>query len=202
MIFISKAKIDALASDLWQWYSLLPGFEIELLLDYLGLDLLWEEVPDEVDGRLLGQLIPEQRLVVLNERYRGQLEEKGGRLRRYTLGHEVGHWSLHADAIRSGALKLFDGERIWCRDGSPDPIERQAEMFSAALLMPRDVLRTALPKQPWRGWRPVYRLADHFLVNVTPMAIRLEELGWMHRDEDGIPVSGPRQAIGQGSLFD
>ncbi len=202
MTFIARARIDTRASDLWQQYSLGPGFDIELLLDHLGLDLLWEEVPDEDGGQLLGQLIPEQRLVVLNERHRRQLDEKGGRLRRYTLGHEVGHWSLHADAIRSGALKLFDGERIWCRDGSLDPIERQAEMFSAALLMPRDLLLTALPKQPWHGWRSVYRLADRFLVNVTPMTIRLEELGWMHRDEDGIPVSGPRQVVGQGSLFD
>ncbi len=202
MTFIPRARIDALASDLWQRYSLAPGFDIELLLDHLGLDLLWEEVPDEGSGQLLGQLIPAQHLVVLNERHRGQLEEKGGRLRRYTLGHEVGHWTLHADAVRSGTLKLLDGERIWCRNGSPDPIERQAEMFSAALLVPKDLLQIAMPEQPWRGWRPVYRLADRFLVNITPMAIRLEELGWMHRDDDGIPVSGPRQAAGQGSLFE
>ena len=202
MTFIPRARINALASDLWQRYSLAPGFDIERLLDQLGLDLLWEEVADEDGGQLLGQLSPEQKLVVLNERHRGLLEEKGGRLRRYTLGHEVGHWTLHADSVRSGTLKLFDGERIWCRNGSPDPIERQAEIFSAALLMPKDLLLTALPKAPWRGWRPVYRLANLFLVNVTPMAIRLEELGWMHRDEDGIPVSGPQQAVGQASLFD
>jgi Zn-dependent peptidase ImmA (M78 family) len=201
MTFIPRARIDAQTSDLWQRFSLSPGFDIERLLDQLGLDLLWEEVADEEGGQLLGQLIPEQQLVVLNERHRGLLEEKGGRLRRYTLGHEVGHWTLHADAVRSGTLKLLDGERIWCRNGSPDPIERQAEMFSASLLMPKDLLLNALPRQPWRGWRPVYRLADLFLVNVTPMAIRLEELGWMHREEDGIPISGPPQAVGQGSLF-
>jgi Zn-dependent peptidase ImmA (M78 family) len=202
MSFIPRARIDALASDLWQRYSLSPGFDIERLLDRLGLDLLWEEIADQEGGQLLGQLIPEQQLVVLNERHRVLLEEKGGRLRRYTLGHETGHWTLHADAVRSGTLKLFDGERIWCRNGSPDPIERQAEMFSASLLMPKDLLLSALPKPPWRGWRPVYRLADLFLVNVTPMAIRLEELGWMHRDRSGIPVSGPVQAAGQDPLFE
>jgi len=75
-------------------------------------------------------------VVVLNERHIDLLEQKEGRLRRYTIGHEVGHWTLHADAIRSGTLSLFDGSRVWCRDGSSDPVERQAEMFSAALLMP------------------------------------------------------------------
>jgi hypothetical protein len=177
------------------------GFDVERLLDRLGLDLVWEAIDDDDGGAILGQLLPEKQLVVLNERHIDRLEEKDGRLRRYTIGHEIGHWELHADAARSGSLSLFDGERIWCRDGSPDPVERQAEMFSAALLVPRDRLRAELPAAPWRGWAPVYRLADLFVVNVTPMAIRLDKLGWMHRDEQGVPVSGPKPAPGQGELF-
>ena len=39
MTFIPKARIDALASDLWLRYNLIPGFDIERLLDHLGLDL-------------------------------------------------------------------------------------------------------------------------------------------------------------------
>ena len=118
----------------------------------------------------------------------------------FTVGHEIGHWILHAEALRSGTLSMFDGERIWCRDGSPHPVERQAEMFSAALLMPRDLVRAALPSASWHGWGPVYRLADAFVVSVTAMKIRLEKLGWMHIDE-GTPVSGPQPAPGQAALF-
>jgi hypothetical protein len=33
------------------------------------------------------------------------------------------------------------------------------------------------------------------------MVIRLERLGWMHRDEAGIPVSGQKPPTGQGALF-
>lgn len=201
MTFIPRPQIEAQAAELWRQHDLRPGFDIESLLDALGLDLLWEEIPND-GGRVLGQLVPEQRLVVLNERHKALLEENQGRLRRYTLGHEIGHWTLHADAVRSGTLRLFDGERTWCRSGSQDGIERQAEMFSAALLMPKDRLLAALPPTPWRGWPRVYRLADLFVVNVTPMAIRLEELGCMHRDQDGIPVSGRRERVGQGGLFD
>jgi Zn-dependent peptidase ImmA (M78 family) len=98
-------------------------------------------------------------------------------------------------------LSLFDGDRIWCRFGSPDPAERQAEMFSASLLMPRDELRAAMPQHPWRGWPHIYRLADAFLVNVTPMKTRLEKLGWMHLDDHGTPVSGAKPVPGQRPLF-
>jgi hypothetical protein len=74
-------------------------------------------------------------------------------------------------------------------------------MYAAALLLPRDHLRTELPKRPWRGWPTVYRLADRFMVNITPMRIRLERLGWAHLDADGIPASGPKPTPGQGQLL-
>jgi hypothetical protein len=201
MMFIAEPQIEARAAELWRRHGLAPGFDVERLLDDLDLGLTWEPVEDDGGSRVLGQLIPQEKVVVLNERHLGRLEAKDGRLRRYTVGHEIGHWVLHAEDVRSGTLSLFDGKRIWCRDGSPDAAERQAEMFSAALLMPRDRLLAVLPPCPWIGWAPVYRLADSFVVNVTPMAIRLEKLGWMHRDEDGVPVSGRRVPVGQGSLF-
>jgi IrrE N-terminal-like domain len=200
MRFIPEAYIEERAAALWQRYRLSPGFDVERLLDQLGLGLVWEGIPDE-GGRVLGQLLLGEELVVLNERHLDALEAKDGRLRRYTVGHEVGHWELHTEAARSGTLRLLPGGRTWCRDKSPDPLERQAEMYSAALLMPRDRLRTALPKRPWRGWPTIYRLADLFVVNITPMKIQLERLGWAHINDDGIPVSGPKPTTGQGQLL-
>jgi hypothetical protein len=71
-------------------------------------------------GRIFGQLIPEQRIVILNERHLDALEAKDGRLRRYTIGHELGHWDLHAEAARSGALSplrptadIGSGPALW-----------------------------------------------------------------------------------------
>jgi Zn-dependent peptidase ImmA (M78 family) len=158
-------------------------------------------VDDNGEGEVLGQLVPDEKLVVLNERHRTRLEQKDGRQRRYTIGHEVGHWTLHSEAARSGTLSLFDGQRILCREKSQHPVERQAQKFAAALLMPRDQLLPMLPPAPWQGWRHVYRLADDFVVTPTAMMVRLEELRWAHRDEDGSPASGPKVAAGQESLF-
>jgi len=202
MTYIPEARIEARAARLRQQHALTPGFDVEQLLDDLGLGLVWEPIPDEPGSVVLGQLIPEQQLVVLNEHHLDELEKKSGRLRRYTIGHEVGHWELHSDNARSGMLSLLTGDRTWCRTGSADPAERQAEMFSASLLMSRDELLAALPRPPWRGWRHIYQLADTFLVNVTPMKIRLEKLGWMHIDDDGTPVSGAKPTPTQPALFE
>lgn len=201
MTYIPNAVFEARVAELWQKHALAPAFDVEDLADRLGLGLLWEELPDEEGAVVLGLLDPNLARIVLNERHLAELEANGGRLRRFTIGHELGHWLFHADAARSGTLSLMEGGRVWCRGGSKDPAERQAEMFSARLHMPRDRLREAVPKTSWCGWRPVYRLADTFAVSATAMVIRLEELGWAHRDESGQPVSGPEPVPGQAQLF-
>ncbi len=200
MSYLAPAQIEARAAELWRDHALRPGFHVEQLVDALGLGLVWEPVEDDGRGRILGQLVPDERLVILNERHLAELEAKDGRLRRYTLGHEVGHWILHATAARRGGVRLFAGDRTWCRDGSPDPVERQAERFAAMLLMPSELIRATAPSAPWTGWATVYSLAGTFVVNATPMAIRLEELGLMHR-VDGEPVSGVERVPGQEALF-
>ncbi|MGA7087949.1 MAG: ImmA/IrrE family metallo-endopeptidase [Candidatus Dormiibacterota bacterium] len=191
MTFLSEAQIEAAAARLWITYGLEPRFDPEQLLDQLGLGLVWEEVDDPEEGKLLALLAPSDKQVVLNERHLEALEAKDGRLRRFTISHEVGHWILHAEAIRSGTLSLFVGDRIFCRVGSKARPEIQAEIFASALLIPLDRLRPRLPRAPWQGWPPVYQLADQFLVSPTAMRVRLERLRLMHVDSELGPRSGP-----------
>jgi Zn-dependent peptidase ImmA (M78 family) len=199
--FIAEAQIEARAAEFHQRFGLTPAFDVEWLVDQVGLRLLWEELPDEEGGKMFGQLWPEAQTIVLNERHREELEGNDGAILRFTIGHEIGHWILHAEAIRSGTISMAEDGRIWCRDKSAHPIERQAEMFSAALLINQEQLRAEIPKHPWRGWAEVRRLATEFRVSQTAMVIRLEKLGWAHRAEDGQPVSGPASAAGQATLF-
>lgn len=200
MKYISEAVFEARAGELWRTYRLEPGFDIEDLADRLGLSLLWEPVPDTDAGTVFGMLDPNTARIILNELHVDDLETNAG-LRRYTVGHELGHWLFHAEAARSGTLSLLQNGRIWCRNGSKDPAERQAEMFSARLLMPRDLMKHALPGGVWKGWPTVYALADTFVVSATAMIIRLEELGWAHRGESGEPRSGRATSPGQSQLF-
>ena len=66
----------------------------------------------------------------------------------FTLAHEVGHWRLHRRkfqkrAVTQASLLPDDPNRpnYICRDGDDDPIEVQADMFAAMLMMPEAMVR-------------------------------------------------------------
>jgi len=65
--------------------------------------------------------------------------------RRFTIGHELGHWCMHRTAS------------IYCRSASVDPAddrperppaEKEADAFAAGLLMPARLLREEYGKDP------------------------------------------------------
>jgi hypothetical protein len=199
--FIPRARIDARAADLWRREGLTVGFDCEWLLDRLGLNLVWDLIAEGQGERILGALQPVDKLVVLNEGRLAELEENEG-LRRFTVGHEVGHWFLHASDARAGQLTLDHAGRTWCRSGSTASPERQAEMYAGSLLIPEDHLRTTMPAVPRGGWPEIYALAERFVVTPTAMIIRLEELGLYHRTGEGVPVVGRRRDERQATLFD
>jgi IrrE N-terminal-like domain len=201
MQYLARAQIEARAAALWRTYGLAVGFDAETLLDTLGLGLLWEGIDEKPGERVLGALRPAARVVVLNENRLPELEESPG-LRRFTVAHEVGHWMLHATDERAGTIPLDSAGRTWCRDGSPEQRERQAEMFAASLLAPEDRLRGRLVGIILHGWPAIYRLAEAFGVTPTAMVIRLEEIGLIHRDGAGVPVRGQVRDARQGTLFD
>jgi len=81
----------------------------------------------------------------------GEAEQWPGR-RRFTIGHEVGHYLLHQD----------EAPRIFCRSGyiggaeeeNPEPLpkppgEAEADAFAAALLMPEHLIRPCFDKYGW-----------------------------------------------------
>lgn len=196
--YVPSVILDGRAESLWRDYRLSPGFDIEELIDGLGLSLLWASIVESDGETILGALDPTRHLVVLNEQHLRLLEENLG-LRRFTLAHEIGHWLLHSEAARSGTIPLDSQGRIWCRSGA-GPIERQAEMFAGRLLVPRDLLVRDVAGV-WSGWGPVYSAAQHFETTVTAMMVRLEELELAHRDRSGIPRAGKVVPEGQGVLF-
>ena len=88
--------------------------------------------------------------------------------RRFTIGHELGHWCMHrSDHIAS----------IYCRSASVDPkderperplAEKEADAFAAALLMPARLLREAYGRD-----RDFGRLCARFGASGAAMGRRL-----------------------------
>src|SRR5690349_10296524 len=131
MPYLARAQVESRAASLWRMHGLAVGFDAEALLDTLELGLLWDGIDEKPGERILGALRPAARLVLLNENRVAELEVSPG-LRRFTLAHEVGHWLLHATDARAGTIPLDSAGRTWCRDGSREQLERQAEMFAAS----------------------------------------------------------------------
>ncbi|HKJ35917.1 MAG TPA: ImmA/IrrE family metallo-endopeptidase [Solirubrobacterales bacterium] len=101
--------------------------------------------------------------------------------RRFTIGHELGHWVLHRDEQAS----------LFCRHGGVDPqedsaeeererpplarIEQEANHFAAALLMPRPIVQEQyerLSRAPDTFWE----MCRAFAVSGPAMSRRLRQV--------------------------
>ena len=140
---LSDEDIEAAAERLliefraWSDAEELP-IPVEVVLEhFLGYEL---EVSDEgmfSDPDCLGGIVFENQTVTIN----ASIENDLGRYS-FTLAHEIGHHVLHRQFYFE---HLADGEtKIICREMNTKPIiERQADRFAAALLMPAETVRTA-----------------------------------------------------------
>jgi hypothetical protein len=82
--------------------------DIELFGDLvLGLSMLWEEIDELLGEEVLAGLRVPERLIVMNERRKQEMEQQSGR-RRLTQGHEMGHWDLFVDLSKIDHPKLFE----------------------------------------------------------------------------------------------
>lgn len=110
-----------------------------------------------------GRLVPEQFVIEVNQVHHPHRQ-------RFTIGHELGHFELK----HSGVVCVQDS-RSW---SDPTRInERQANEFSAALLMPADLVRAA-----WRELAHNGKVAERFNVSDQAMWLRLEALDLLGLD--------------------
>ncbi|MCX6790750.1 MAG: ImmA/IrrE family metallo-endopeptidase [Candidatus Gribaldobacteria bacterium] len=96
----------------------------------------------------------------------------------FTTAHEVGHYFLHQDIIKSKTIIIdgddsLDGSAMLFRSDVDvaTNIEREANNFAATLIMPEKFVKKA-----WEALKSVEECAKVFNVSVSAMAIRLEKL--------------------------
>lgn len=99
----------------------------------------------------------------------------------FTIAHELGHYFLHQDIIKSEETKaiidgdnFLDGSHVFYRldNGRRNEIETEANNFAASLIMPTELVIKA-----WNTVGSVDECAKIFQVSAVAMSIRLERLG-------------------------
>jgi Zn-dependent peptidase ImmA (M78 family) len=100
---------------------------------------------------------------------------------RFTLAHEIGHLVMHRDII-STEVHVDREFAVLMRDATSatgqNKIEREANRFAAALLVPRNLLEKELKAKPFDidGQSPLDELAKKFRVSKQMMEFRITNL--------------------------
>lgn len=104
--------------------------------------------------------------------------DKPATRQQFTLAHEIGHYFLHKDIIKSeeGLIDVdgnLDGGNILYRldEGESTKVEVEANRFAASLIMPKELVEKA-----WNELKNVEECAKVFNVSVSAMSVRLERL--------------------------
>lgn len=208
--YFSSLELERLADNLLAIYQQRSGsqlripVEADLVAESVGLDILWDEIREEPDETVFGEIRPDDRLIVINEKRCELLESTPG-LFNTTVAHELGHWWLHVDhaaldhselpgIIHSSAPPRVD-------DAGHRRDERNANELLSYLLMPSSLLLQRVEAMNLQNWRSLYQLRDAFGVTITAMKVRLEKLGLTYVDGNGQFHKSRREAEGQSSLF-
>jgi hypothetical protein len=170
----------------------------EILETHLKLTMEFDDLQKLLGFRdILGALwAPERRVAIDESLDPCEHPNQEGRFH-FTVGHEIGHWELHrhyflADPTQGDMFPdLRCGPSVICRiSQSKEPVEWQADNFSACLLMPRAMVASAwetavaprrrlthdLSRESLFLDIVIDRLAEDFQVSKQAMQIRLDDL--------------------------
>jgi Zn-dependent peptidase ImmA (M78 family) len=150
----------------------IPIDEITEIYLQLALDFVDTKELFGVDG-VFGALWVEDQRVGIDHSLEPDSNPKMLGRYHFTLAHEVGHWRLHRRkfqkrVVTQPSLLPNDPHRpnYICRDGDNDPIELQADMFAASLLMPEAMVRRVWHSQSTNQGDPLS--LDEIRKSLTP----------------------------------
>lgn len=85
----------------------------------------------------------------------------------FTIAHELGHWLMHQNELKSKPDKYAILYRRPLGEPNPDPVEKQANTFAAALLVPKELL------EKYKDVKDHGKIADIFGVSPEVIGYRL-----------------------------
>ncbi|MBB6611788.1 ImmA/IrrE family metallo-endopeptidase [Pontibacter sp. Tf4] len=173
-------QVNELLTDLKITQAPVP---VRKIAKALGLSIKAYDLGDGVSGALL--LDNDKAIIGVNP---SESRERT----RFTIAHEIGHYSLHKSSSalfvdKDGLIQKIeeDGVRVLFRDGKSSSgevkIEREANAFAAALLMPVNLLKKEINSLDLDNYKHdeeiINELARRFKVSTIAMTYRLTNLG-------------------------
>lgn len=148
-----------------------PGFDIIKFIKKLNIEVIPKKFSDDISGFLA---INNGKVVISFN------ENEGNERKRFTLAHELGHFFLHS---KNQPLFIDKSPKIMYRNNASSTgevlIEREANAFAAALLMPQKLIIQEIDKlQENDASKIIYKLAGKFKVSEQAMSFRLSNLGY------------------------
>jgi len=146
-----------------------PPVDVYAIADYLGITVVNLVIGNDVSG----MLIRDAEVLTV-----GLHHSHSARRKRFTLAHEIGHLKLH----RGRPLIVDSTVRVNMRDATSaratDREEMEANRFAAALLMPEDLVISAVDALDSSNPKTLQQeLAKSFDVSTEAMGYRLINLG-------------------------
>jgi Zn-dependent peptidase ImmA (M78 family) len=126
----------------------------------LGLRLAYEDLPDDVSGKI--ERYEEEGFIVTVNSNHPLVRQ------RFTIAHEIAHFVLHRDLIGNGVVD--DG--LYRSRTLSSAVERQANRYAADILMPW----WQVTSRYRAGIRTANEMGSIFCVSVAVAEIRLKEL--------------------------
>lgn len=120
------------------------------------------------EGRLEYHVSPRKWILFFKTKSSGSLTRRG----RFTLAHELGHFFLetHRELYLNGASHSSTLGYI-----SDNIMERQADEFAGALLLPADYLERRLDKREYMSLREIMKMSDEWDISLQSAVIRYVE---------------------------
>ena len=161
------------------------GYDLPVDVDALAEEHLGLDVQEHADllslpgapalgdhGRLSGLLFPAERRIWVDAVEAGRSQGR----RRFTIAHEIGHWQLHCDGGKEMHARFCRADEIEATGDEArraKRVEREANRFAAALLMPEELVRQSATDLRLN----IGLLARRFGVSGAAMEVRLNDLG-------------------------
>lgn len=130
-----------------------------------------DELDEEVSGVITYTEDDDSFVILINK-------TKPETRRNFTIAHELGHYFLHQNTIKTEevlvtAPEVLENTTLYRLDAAEySKIETEANRFAAVLIMPEGLVLEA-----WKNFENVEECAKIFKVSVSAMSIRLEKLG-------------------------